>query len=115
MLPKTNRIKKKKDFEIIFKKAKSFRNNLFILKVIENGLAINRVGFVVSSKISKKAVVRNKVRRRFAEILKNKINNIEKGIDLVFIALPGIEKKDFSEVKDAINDALVRTKLTTRD
>jgi ribonuclease P protein component len=115
MLPKTNRIKKKKDFEVIFKKAKSFRNNLFILKVIENRLGINRVGFVVSSKVSKKAVTRNKVRRRLAQIMKTKISNIEAGIDLVFIALAGIEKKDFSEVKDAVSSALIKTKLITRD
>ena len=38
MLPKINRIKKKKDFEIIFKKGKSFKNNLFILKFIKNNL-----------------------------------------------------------------------------
>jgi ribonuclease P protein component len=115
MLPKTNRIKKKKDFEIIFKKAQSFRNSLFILKVIENSLGINRVGFVVSSKVSKKAVVRNKVRRRLAQIMKTKINDIKAGVDLVFIALAGIEKKDFSEVKDAVNSILIKTKLTDRD
>ena len=69
MLPKINRIKKKKDFEIIFKKGASFRNNLFTLRFLKNSLGINRFGFVVSQKVSKKAVVRNKVRRRLTEAI----------------------------------------------
>ena len=59
MLAKINRIKKKKDFEVIFKNSKSLKNNLFILKVAKNNLGLNRFGFVVSLKISKKATVRN--------------------------------------------------------
>ena len=77
MLSKINRIKKKKDFEIIFKKGKSFKNKLFILRFIKNNLNQNRFGFVVSQKVSKKAVVRNKVRRRLAEIIKSYFNNLK--------------------------------------
>ena len=111
MLPKLNRIRKKKDFEIIFKNSKSFRNNLFIFKIMKNNLGLNRFGFVVSKKVTKKAVIRNKVRRRLSEIIKNKMGNIKTGTDLVIIALPGIEKKEFSEIKEAINNALIKTEL----
>lgn len=116
MLPKENRIKKKKDFEIIFKNSKSIRNNLFILKIMENKLGFSRFGFVVSLKVSKKAVLRNKVRRILSEIIKTNQKNllsggIKTGIDLVIIALPGIEKKEFSEIKEAINSALIKARL----
>ncbi len=111
MLPKINRIKKKKDFEMIFKNSKSFKNNLFILKVIKNNLKLNRFGFVVSQKVSKKAIVRNKVKRRLSEAIRDKMKNMEIGTDSVLIALSGIEKKEFSEIKKAINDALIRAKL----
>jgi len=115
MLPKINRIKKKKDFEMIFKNSKSFKNNLFILKVIKNNLKLNRFGFVVSQKVSKKAIVRNKVKRRLSEAIRDKMKNIEIGTDSVLIALPGIEKKEFSEIKEAINNALIRAKLIIRE
>ena len=114
MLPQLNRIKKKKDFETIFKNSKSFKNNLFILKIAKNNLGLNRFGFVVSKKISGKAVVRNKTRRRMAEAIKINMESIKGGADLVLIALAGIEKKEFSEVKDAINNALVKTGLITK-
>lgn len=106
MFPKINRIKKKKDFETIFKKSKSFKNNLFIFKIMENNLGINRFGFVVSQKVSKKATVRNKVRRRLTETVKAEAKNIKNGIDLVLIALPGIEKKEFLEIKESVKNAL---------
>ena len=98
MLPQINRIKKKKDFEAIFKNSKSFKNNLFVLKIKENNLGLNRFGFVISSKVSKRAVIRNKIRRRLSEIVRANLEKIESGLDLVFITLPGIEKKEFLDI-----------------
>ena len=133
MLPKINRIKKKKDFETIFKNSKIFRNNLFIFKIMKNNLGQNRFGFVVSQKVSKKATIRNKVRRRLAEAIRIKIkdiypvksasqseavsrgagqsNLVKVGTDVVLIALSGIEKKEFPEIKEAINKMLIKSGL----
>jgi ribonuclease P protein component len=111
MLDKINRIKKKKDFETIFKNSKSFKNNLFIFKTVKNNLGLSRFGFVVSQKVSKKATIRNKVRRRLAEIIRSEIKNIKTGTDAVLIALPGIEKKEFLELREAVNSTLIKVKL----
>jgi ribonuclease P protein component len=111
MLPKINRIKKKKDFETIFKNSKSFRANLFIFRISENNLGINRFGFVVSKKVSKSAVVRNKVRRRLSDIMRAESEKMKMGIDLIIITFPGIDKKDFSEVKDSIESTLSKVGL----
>ena len=111
MLPKINRIRKKKDFETIFKNSKSLKTNLFIFKVRKNNLGVNRFGFVVSQKVSKKANVRNKVKRRLSDAMKAKMQNIEIGTDIVIIALSGIEKKEFSEIKESINNTLTKSRL----
>ena len=103
MLPKINRIKKKNDFDVIFKKGKSLKTSLLVFKIVKNGLKENRFGFIVSKNISKKAVVRNKIRRRFSEIVKEKIIPKNESVDVVIIALPGIDKKEFSEVKESVN------------
>lgn len=111
MLPKINRIKKKKEFEAIFRNSRSFKTNIFIFKAIENGLSINRFGFVVAKKISKKAVVRNRIKRRLAEAASLQLKNIKIGTDMIFIALPGIEKKDFKEIKEAVFNVFLKTRL----
>lgn len=106
MLSKINRLKKKKDFENAFKKGKVLRSNIFVLRVVKNGLDYNRVGIVVSLKVSKKAVVRNKIRRRMTEAFKIYFGNIKQGLDLVFVILPKAEKSDFSDIKSSVEKCL---------
>jgi ribonuclease P protein component len=82
---------------------------------MKNNLGLNRFGFVVSQKVSKKATVRNKIRRRLAEVIKAEMKNIKIGTDMVLIALPGIEKKGFSDIKGTVGDALIKTELITNN
>ena len=111
MLPQINRIKKKKDFEKIFKNSKSFKSSLFIFRISKNDLGLNRFGFVVSQKVSKKAVIRNKVRRRLAEIMRAQTGKIKNGTDLVIIALPIIGKKEFVEIRETTEKSLIKCDL----
>ena len=106
MLAKTNRLRKEKDFEKLFKKGKSFKNGFLILKIVQNNLKESRFGFIVSQKVSKKAILRNKIKRRLRDIIRQNIGKIRKGIDVALIALPGLEKKNFSETKETLNTLL---------
>jgi len=107
MLEKEKRVKKKKDFENIFKNSKSLRCPLFILKANKNDFGKNRFGFVVSLKVSKKATIRNKIRRRLKAIIKSLEKNVKPGTDMVFIVLPASEKKEFTEIKEAVKKTLL--------
>jgi ribonuclease P protein component len=111
MLAQINRIRKKNDFDEIFKKAKSFKHSLFIFKIIENDLGINRFGFVVSQKVSKNATVRNKVKRRLSEAVKNETQTTATGADMVFITLPRIATAQFSEIKRGVAETLSKFKI----
>ncbi len=97
MLPKLNRLKKKKDFEKVFKLGKGAKLSFIALKFNKNGLKNSRFGFIVSLKVSKKAVVRNRIKRRLRESVKKKINNVKKGLDIVLISFPSLKNKDFQE------------------
>lgn len=111
MLPGINRIKKKKDFGVVFKNRGSFKTDLFILKVSKNNSSAIRFGFVVSQKVSKKATVRNKIKRRLSDAAASEMENLKNGVDLVLIALPGLDRKNFSEVKKAVHAAMVGAKV----
>jgi ribonuclease P protein component len=111
MLPLKNRLKKKRDFETIFKKGQGFREGFLALKFIDNNSGQTRFGFIVSQKISKRAIVRNKVKRRFRQSVRKRLGEIKKGIDIVFIAIPGIEKKDFKEIEEVVEKLLKRAKV----
>lgn len=103
MLPRANRLKKKKDFERVFKKGRSFKEDFLYLKIRENNLKSSRFGFMVSKKFSKKATTRNKIKRRLRELIRIKLPKIKKGIDGVIIIIPGLEATDFHQLEDIIN------------
>lgn len=131
MLAKENRLRKKRDFEAIFKNGETFKEGFLILRKTGNNLDIDRFGFIVSQKISKKANIRNKVKRRLREVvglsIKNHLllnnflannnktidtkNDKKRGLDMALIALPGIEKKDFSETKENLIKLFEKAKL----
>ena len=115
MLAKENRLKRKKDFEKLFKEGKSFREKFLVLKVNKNNLNSNRFGFIVSKKVSKKAPVRNKIKRRLREITRKEIDNYQKGFDVAVIALPGIVLKNFKEINQALTSALKKIKILNYD
>jgi len=103
MLIKKNRLKKKRDFENVFKKGKSFKQGFLLLKMINNKSEKIRFGFIISQKVSKKATIRNKLKRQISEIINSQIKKIKKGIDGILVALPGLEEKTFSEIKENID------------
>jgi ribonuclease P protein component len=111
MLAKVNRLKKKKDIEKVFEKGKGFKEDFLILKIVKNDLENSRFAFVVPRKISKKATLRNKIKRRLRELVRLKIKKIKKGMDLVLLALPGLEKKDFWQMEKIINRLFAKAKL----
>ena len=111
MLAKLNRIRKKKDFEMIFRKGRGFKNGFLALRVFKNDLPESRFGFVISKKVSQKAVVRNKIKRRISEVIRLNLEKIKKGADVVFIAFPGIEKNNYLETKELAENILKKAGL----
>ncbi len=112
MLSKTNRLKKQKDIERVFKQGKGIREDFLFLKFVKSDLKTSRVAFVVSLKVSKKAVLRNKIKRRLRELVKRKLSEIKKGYDIVLTAVPGLETKDFLEIEKSVNKLFKKAKLT---
>lgn len=104
MLAEINRLKKKKDFEKVFKDGQGYKEDFLYLKICKNNLKESRFGFITSKKFSSKAVVRNKIKRKLREIIRLKMPKMKKGIDGAIVVLPGLEIKDFWELDGIIDD-----------
>lgn len=111
MLATRNRLKKKKDFEKVFKEGKGFKEDFLYFKIKKNNLKSSRFGFVVSKKFSKKAVDRNKVKRRLRELIRIKMPKIKKGTDGVIIVMPGLKTTDLHELEGIINRLFQKAKM----
>jgi len=101
MLKQKNRLTKKKDFDSAFKQGRGFKQGLLYFKIKNNNLDSSRFGFIVSKKFSKKAVERNKIKRRLREIIKKELPRIKKPIDVIIIINPGLEN-DFQKLEQMV-------------
>jgi ribonuclease P protein component len=111
MLKKTNRLTKTKDIDQVFKKGKSFFGKTVGFKIANNDLGYNRINFIVSTKISKKAVIRNRVKRQLRAIIEIEMKKMVSGKDLIIIALPPIVNLSFSEINLELQASLKKIKL----
>lgn len=111
MLKKINRLTKDKDFDSVFKKGKSSYDKIVGVKVVLNGLKYNRFGILVSTKISKKAVERNKIKRQIRETIRLRSENIKNGHDCVIISLGGILDKKYEDIEKSIDTHFKKLKL----
>ncbi len=111
MLKKEFRLRKQKDFENVFNRGVYFSEKFLILKAVENNLPFSRFGFVVSKKISKKAVERNRVKRLMSESIRLFQKKIKPGFDVVFVSRAGIVGKSLEEVKEPMGNLLKKLGL----
>jgi ribonuclease P protein component len=69
MLKSRHRLKKQADFLRVLKEGKRYHDKSVAIAQLANFLGFPRFGVIVSKKVSKKAVVRNKIRRVILAIL----------------------------------------------
>jgi ribonuclease P protein component len=115
MLPPANRLRKEKEVKRVLASKKSCKSGLLICKTALNGLATARFCFVVSKRISNKAVVRNKLKRRLRQAVTELMPRAKQGSDCVLIACPGLETKTFGELRAAVAKALVCLGIIDKD
>ena len=108
MLKKEFRLRKQKDFENVFDKGVYFSWKYLMLKAVENNLPFSRFGFVVSKKVSKKAVERNRAKRLMSESIRLSQGKIKSGFDIIFVSRAGIVGENLEEIKESMEKLLKR-------
>lgn len=104
MLPKSNRLTKKSDFDRVSKSGKVVQSASFGFAFLKVDEAPSRFGFIISNKISKKAVDRNKIRRVLREIVRGNLEDVPNGFLFVILARRNILEKS----KDELEKELVK-------
>lgn len=109
---KKYRLRANADFERLRRDGRTLFHPLLVLSVLPNDREHSRFGFVVGRRIGK-AVVRNRVKRRMREAVRNRIRcgQIVMGWDVVFIARYPIRDASYHQVDEAIGLMLRRAGL----
>lgn len=103
MLPALNRLQKKSDIEHVFKRGRSLYMGNLGLRLAANKKDKSRFTVVVSLKVSKRAVKRNKLKRRLREIIGREIlPKIKPGFDGVVLTSPQLLDAKFEELQKTV-------------
>lgn len=109
MLPSQNRLTKASDFEAIKLSGQLVQGESFSLGVLDkNSKSASRFGFIISTKISPHATVRNKAKRALREGVRRNLVYVKPGFDCVFLAKPIITKKYTDELIREVEEILKR-------
>ena len=88
-LPKPLRLKHWQDFQATYQQGKRYRGTHLLLRVLPNPrLNQSRFGIAISQKVSKKAVVRNRIKRQLRAILLSQHPNLARGFNVIIVVLP---------------------------
>ncbi len=108
MLSLKNRLRKKKEFNYIYKKGKVYFTKFLTLYVVSTKWKESKFGFSISNKIGN-SVVRHKVKRRLSEIIRLKINELPVK-NYVFVAKQNIDELSFAQLQQEVEIILSKVK-----
>lgn len=94
-------LKKNKDFQLTYKKGKSYANRYLVMYVRKNGTSSNRLGLSVSKKVGN-SVVRHRVTRLLRESYRLQEDYFRRGYDLIIIARAGAKDKSYHKIESAM-------------
>ena len=91
MLPQKNRLLKDRDFKRIYKNAPKIKGAFLSIRYVANkdiprprrGKNNSRFGIIVSNKTISKAVERNLIKRRLRQALREHLDKIKSGYDVI--------------------------------
>lgn len=106
------RVRENRRFQEIRRQGRSYTNELLVLCVLPNQLSYSRFGFSVSSRIGH-AVKRNQIKRRLREVMRLRMDCIQPGWDLIWIARNPIRSADYHDMEAACARLLRRAHLFT--
>ena len=104
-------LRKKSDFDAIYRTGKSVHDRYVVLFYRRNDLPYARTAFLASKKVGN-SVQRNRAKRLMRESYRLNRDRFSAGYDLIFIARNTIGGKKLADVEKSIMNAAVRGKVT---
>lgn len=108
MLPAPNRLRRANDIVKVYKKGVYGGAGILSAKAARNNRGESRAVVIVGKKVSKRAVVRNRIRRRIVELLRTQWATVVSGYDIVVTAHTDIAELPSAELEAATIKALKR-------
>ena len=107
-----NRLAKTKDIQRTTMRGRSFFNPNFVIKYYASQSSSPRFTVTVATRVSKRAVVRNKLKRVIRETVRTRMGHFRPG-DYVIIVRPSLAAIPPKEIPQLILSVMTRSRLYT--
>jgi ribonuclease P protein component len=114
MLKKLYRLRQKRDIEAVFQKGKGVYDSRCGIKFKRNGLPYSRFTVVVGTKVDKRAVQRNRIKRQYRELLRRHHEKIAPGYDIMLLTSKPAVALTFEEKEEALLHVFKKAQLYAR-
>jgi ribonuclease P protein component len=116
MLPKQHRL----PGHLVYKTLNSttaYHSPLFSLKILKlkKDTQPSMIGFIISTKLSKLAVQRNRIKRQLKAAIYPQLKNLHPNYQLVLLAKHPIKTASFIEIKKTLNNLLITAQVLTNE
>lgn len=112
MIEKKYRFHSRGGVRFVYQNGKTIRGPKMSLVFCENTREFTRFAVVVSKKVNKTAVVRNRIRRRVYEIIRQNIDDIPKKMDYIFVVFsPDVKDMNYKELEKTIGKLVAESKV----
>lgn len=94
-------LKKNKDFQVVYRKGKSYANKYLVMYVMKNELERNRIGISASKKVGN-SVVRHHLTRLIRESYRLLEEHFQFGYDIIIVVRVSAKEITFADMKSAL-------------
>lgn len=112
MLSRKYRFHSRGGVRYVYQKGKTIRRPEMSLVFVENTRGFTRVTVVVSKKITKKAVERNRIRRRVYEVMRLNMDKVPKQQDYILVVYSkAVLDMPFKALEKLVGELVAETKV----
>ena len=109
-MKRSYRLTRTTDFERVRTSGKTYAHPLVVMIACANNENRLRIGIAAGKSVGK-AVERNRAKRRLRACLAIRLQYLQPGWDLVFLARSGITRSDYAQLQAAVDNLLQRAGL----
>ena len=117
-LPKSHRLKHWREFRAVYQKGIRLNGSYLNLRALfippseaQSPLLPSRIGISISTKVSKKAVERNLIKRRIRGALQELLPKIDDGWQIVIVVRPQAIKCKYGDFLRELEQLLIKTNI----
>lgn len=103
--PEYNKLNKSSLYESLFRNGRRVNTKNFTVIFKENGLGYPRYGHVVSRRVSRSAVKRNRIKRVLREFFRHNKSSLD-SFDIVIIVKRDVSESHYSSIKEELTGSL---------